>query len=54
MVIRGKTDKEKLKHIYNTIRKHVKNDNCYFSEEEIQKLKEDKKNIFYKGGENNE
>lgn len=47
MVIRGKTTKEKLDHIYKTIQKHIREEECYYSEKEIEKLKKDKNNIFY-------
>lgn len=53
MIIRGETTEEKLQHIYKTIQKYVKDDKCYYSQEEIKQLKKDKNNIFYKGGENN-
>ena len=48
MVIRGKPNKNKLKHIYNTIQKLIDNQECYYTKEEIEKLKDDKKNIFFK------
>lgn len=48
MIIRGKTTKEKLEQIYKTIRKHIKDDRCYYTDREIQELKKDKNNIFYK------
>lgn len=54
MIIRGITDKEKLQHIYKTIHKYIKDDKCYYSQEEIENLKKDRKNIFYKGGVNND
>lgn len=48
MIIRGKTTKETLEHIYKTIHKHIKEEHCYYTEKDIQELKKDKKNIFYK------
>lgn len=47
MVIRGEATKEKLDHIYKTIQKYIKEESCYYTEEEIEKLKEDKSNVFY-------
>ena len=46
MIIRGKPNEDKLRHIYNTIHKLIDNQECYYTEEEIEKLKKDKKNIF--------
>lgn len=46
MVIRGKPTASKLRHIYNTIHKLINNKECYYTEEEIENLKMDKKNIF--------
>ena len=46
MVIRGKTNANKLKHIYNTIQRLIDNQECYYTEEEIENLKKDEKNIF--------
>lgn len=48
MVIRGETTKEKLDHIYKTIQKYIREEECYYTEEEIKELKKDKNNIFYK------
>lgn len=53
MVIRGQITVQKLENVYNTIRNIVRDKNCYYTEEEIKKLKEDSKNIFFKGGERN-
>ncbi len=50
MIIRGTMDREKLEHIYTTIQKIIKDEKCYYSPEEIENLKKDKRNIFYKGG----
>lgn len=46
MVIRGQVTEEKLQHIYNTIRSIIKDHHCYYTEEEINKLKTDKTNVF--------
>lgn len=46
MVIRGKPNEIKLLHIYNTIQKLIDNKECYYTEEQIENLKKDKKNIF--------
>lgn len=53
MVIRGEITEKKLELIYDTVRATIKNKNCYYTEEDIKKLKEDSKNIFFKGGERN-
>ena len=50
MVIRGKPDVNKLNHIYNTIQKLIDNKECYYTEEEIENLKKDEKNIFLERG----
>lgn len=46
MVIRGTPNASKLKHIYNTIQRLIDNQECYYTKEEIKKLKEDKENKF--------
>lgn len=52
MIIRGKSKgielQHNLQHIYDTIQKLIKNQQCYYSEEEIEILKEDKNNVFIK------
>lgn len=48
MVIRGNLTIEKLNYIYDTINRIVGNDFCYYSEKEIEKMKESEKNIFLK------
>lgn len=50
MIIRGEITEKKLEHIYDVVRATVKNKSCYYTEEEIAKLKKDSKNIFLKGG----
>lgn len=46
MVIRGTPNANKLKHIYNTIQRLIDHQECYYTKEEIEKLKKDEKNIF--------
>ena len=53
MVIRGQVTEKKLESIYDTIRAIVKNKDCYYTQEEVDKLKSDSQNIFFKGGVNN-
>ena len=50
MVIRGQITVQKLENVYNTIRNIVRDKSCYYTQEEIDKLKQDSKNIFLKGG----
>ena len=47
MVVRGELTKEKLENIYLTIRNIVKKKSCYYTQEEIDKLKKDSNNIFF-------
>ena len=53
MVVRGEITEKKLEIIYDTIRATINKDSCYYTKEEVEKLKEDSKNIFFKGGERN-
>ena len=46
MIIRGEMTKGKLEHIYKTIHNIIKENDCYYSQEEIKELKKDKQNIF--------
>ena len=46
MIVRGEITKIKLEHIYNTIQNIIKDNDCYYSQEEIKELKKNKKNIF--------
>ena len=48
MVIRGNLTIEKLNYIYDTINRIVENEFCYYSDEEVEILKKDEKNIFLK------
>ena len=50
MVVRSQITKQKLDNIYNTIHNVIKNKECYYTTEEIEQLKRDSKNIFFKGG----
>lgn len=53
MVVRGQITKQKLENIYNTVRNTIKNKDCYYTQEEVDKLKKDSQNIFFEGGGNN-
>ena len=46
MIIRNTPKVEVLEQIYNTIHKIIDNQECYYTPEQIEKLKEDKKNKF--------
>lgn len=48
MVIRGNLTIEKLNYIYDTINRIVENEFCYYSDEEVEVLKESDKSIFLK------
>lgn len=52
MIIRGKSKgidlQNNLQHIYDTVQKIIINQHCYYSQEEIERLKKDKNNIFIK------
>lgn len=50
MIIRGETTKENLQHIYSTIRRIIKNPECYYTEEQLQELLLDDNNNFIKLG----
>ena len=39
---------QKLEEIYTTIRSIVKNEKCYYTEDQINELKENKENVFMK------
>ena len=49
MIVRRKPTQEILEQIYNAIQKNISNQECYYTNEEIKKLKQDKNNIFIKG-----
>ena len=46
LIIRGQVTAQKLEEIYTTIGNIVKNEKCYYTEEQINKLKENKENVF--------
>ena len=48
MIIRGQVTKGKLEIIYKTIQDIIPKEHCYYTEEEVNKLKKDKNNIFIK------
>lgn len=48
MIVRGNINIEKLNLLYDTINRIVENDFCYYSDKEVEKLKENEKNIFIK------
>lgn len=48
MVVRGNLTIEKLSYIYDTINRIVDDEFCYYSEEELEGLKGNEKNIFIK------
>lgn len=50
MVIRKEPTHQTLEHIYNTIHKIISKPQCYYTEEELKKLKENKNNVFLKNG----
>ena len=49
MIVRQKPTQEVLEQIYKAIQKNVSNQDCYYTDEEIKKLKQNEKNIFIKG-----
>ena len=48
MIVRGNCDINKLNYMYDTINRIVTNQNCYYNESEVEKLKKDENNIFLK------
>ena len=46
MIIRKTPSKEVLEQIYKTIHKIIDNQECYYTPEQIKKLKENEENIF--------
>lgn len=46
MIIRKTPSKEVLEQIYKTIHKIIDNQECYYTPEQIEKLKASKENIF--------
>ena len=49
MVIRQQPTQEVLEQIYNAIQKNITNQECFYTDDEIKKLKQDKRNNFIKG-----
>lgn len=49
MIVRRKPTQEVLEQIYNAIQKNISNQECYYTNEEIKKLKQNEENIFIKG-----
>lgn len=54
MVIRGKPTKENLENIYKTIHKLITNNECYYTSEQIKKLKLNEENVFLERRKTNE
>lgn len=50
MVIRDKPTQETLEQLYITIHNLINNQECYYTQEQIEKLKKNKKNIFLERG----
>ena len=48
MIIRQKPTQEVLEQIYKAIQKNIKNQECYYTDEEIKELKQNNKNNFIK------
>ena len=46
MIIRGEVTKDKLENVYQVIRSIIDKPDCYYTKEEIEKLKTNEKNIF--------
>lgn len=45
-VIRKTPTREVLHHIYDVMNKNIKNPKCFYTSEEVKKLKKDKSNIW--------
>ena len=50
MIIRRDATAETLRDIYEVMRRAIKDSDCYFTQEELQELKKNPKNIFISGG----
>lgn len=50
MIVRKQPTKEVLEHIYKTIQANIKDNECYYTQEEINELKTDNRNNFFKRG----
>ena len=53
MIIRKDVTSEVLKDIYEVMRRHIKDSDCFLSHEELKELKENPENIFLSGGHHN-
>ena len=45
-VIRSTPTKEVLKNIYDVMNRNIKNPKCFYTSEEVKKLKKDKSNVW--------
>lgn len=54
MIIRGEITQEKLQHIYNTIQRIIKDENCYYTEKQIEEIKRNKSNVIWEMGDKND
>ena len=54
MIVRKETTYEALAEFYEAVNRIIKEAECYYTEKEIKKLKEDKRNIFLKKEEKND
>ena len=50
MIIRKDVTSEVLKDIYEVMRRHIKDSDCFLSHEELKELKENPNIIFLSGG----
>ena len=50
MIIRKDATFETLKDIYEVMRRHIKDSDCFLSHDELQELKGNPENIFISGG----
>lgn len=53
MVVREESNYRALKSIYDILNEIIDNNNCFYTKDEVKNLKEDTKNKFIRG-ENNE
>ena len=53
MIIRKETSFEALKDIYEVMRKHIKDSDCFLSQDELTELKENPEILFLSGGHHN-
>lgn len=54
MIIRKDATFETLKDIYEVMRRHIKDSDCFLSKEELEKLKENPEILFLSGGHHND